>query len=724
MAVVVLGKKITAAAAGAVMVLTAVVAIGKTAASASSIVPTTSLTLDGVTLTVGAADLPSTEFTAAEPGDSSQSATDSTDNPYSAISLTAVPFGYDDPVEDLGTATASSASTWLTELSTTRVTGEGGVAVGTPTANLFGQTVTGIESRVSLSPDGGAPQSIVIDEWVVSAGSRLWVVRAESVAGPDAFVPSVVVTSANVNAPTTIDDTGSGYHVQSSVPAAGSTLPTPSWWSGTCDKGNDPGSYELGTTTYRGVMACGPRHRDRNGTEPWVYIGGWGEKEWECVELVMRYMYQAGYVTHGYQANGNQVVAHYNGTKMVRESNGKAGVSPQPGDVVSMGFDTTDGHTAIVIANHVNTSTGDGTIEILQENSSASGVGTMDVSDWRVQSTVGTGVTWLHDPTATPPPGTGQKPTNDYNGDGLTDLALRRPGTVVPDGNGFMVGQGTYLLQTTGGAAITGNGTLDSVFGESAVVPVPGDYNGDGKTDLALWEANVGDTNGTWLLHTTSGAAITGNGFLWGIPGDIPVPGDYNGDGKSDLVTWRPSTGMWYMRTVTGAAIAGTGTHFGQAGDIPVPGDYNGDGIADFALFRPSTGQWLIETTAGVTIPDFASTTGYGHPGDIPVPGDYNGDGVSDIALWRPSNGEWFLRTTAGGVITGDDFLWGVAGDYPVPGDYNGDGESDLATYRPSTGGWFFRTTSGRTITGTGSDFGVPGDVPMASLAFENIPPG
>ncbi|MGH2462675.1 MAG: N-acetylmuramoyl-L-alanine amidase [Candidatus Limnocylindria bacterium] len=67
-------------------------------------------------------------------------------------------------------------------------------------------------------------------------------------------------------------------------------------------------------------------------------------------------------------------------------------------------------------------------------------------------------------------------------------------------------------------------------------VPVPGDYDANGTTDLAVWRPS----NGTWYLH--SGATVQ-----WGLVGDVPVPGDYDANGTTDLAVWRPSNGTWYL---------------------------------------------------------------------------------------------------------------------------------------------------------------------------------
>ncbi|MEQ1907652.1 MAG: VCBS repeat-containing protein [Vicinamibacterales bacterium] len=289
-----------------------------------------------------------------------------------------------------------------------------------------------------------------------------------------------------------------------------------------------------------------------------------------------------------------------------------------------------------------------------------------------------------------------------------TDMAAYA-GPGLPGARGFAA---------PGNALYGGPRTLTSYIWEYLGFPCPvtvcrggrntkADADGDGKTDITIFRPS---TNAWWILKS-SGAFATYSNSTWGVPGDVPEPGDYDGDGKLDLAVYRPSTLQWWVLWSSTNFSTYNVYGWGLNGDKPKPADYDGDGKTDIAVYRPTTGGWwILKSSTGFAT---YSTYGWGLAGDVAVPGDYDGDGKADPAVYRPTNGTWWVLKSSGNFATYSTYGWGLIGDVAVPGDYDGDGKMDVAIYRPTTGGWWILKSSGNFNTYSTYGWGLIGDVPV-----------
>jgi FG-GAP-like repeat len=102
--------------------------------------------------------------------------------------------------------------------------------------------------------------------------------------------------------------------------------------------------------------------------------------------------------------------------------------------------------------------------------------------------------------------------------------------------------------------------------------------------------------------------------------------------------------------------------NFGRSGFIPVPGDYDGDGKTDAAVYQSSTGNWFIQgSSAGF----FTPALNFGGSGFVPVAGDYDGDGETDAAVYQSSTGNWFVKGSSAGFFA-PALNFGGSGFLPV----------------------------------------------------------
>ena len=232
--------------------------------------------------------------------------------------------------------------------------------------------------------------------------------------------------------------------------------------------------------------------------------------------------------------------------------------------------------------------------------------------------------------------------------------------------------------------------------------------------------------NGPWYLDANgNGAWDPGIDIAYasfGGPGDLPVVGDWNGDGiVAEIGVFR--NGAWYLDVnnngVWNPGIDIVYASFGGPGDLPVVGDWNGDGIAaDIGVFR--NGAWYLDANNnGVWNPGtdivYAS---FGGPGDLPVVGDWSGDGlVSEIGVFR--NGAWYLDANTNGIWNpGTDIVYaafGQTGDVPIVGDWIGDGATQIGFFR--NGSWYLDMNGNGvwnpSVDAVHTSYGGAGDLPV-----------
>ncbi|MEX2093076.1 MAG: SdrD B-like domain-containing protein, partial [Pirellulales bacterium] len=280
----------------------------------------------------------------------------------------------------------------------------------------------------------------------------------------------------------------------------------------------------------------------------------------------------------------------------------------------------------------------------------------LDAGHWVLGRFEGGNVSILREETFGHPEG---KPvTGDFNGDGVWDVGIYRDGRWYLD--------------------LNGNGVWDeddlwAKLGNEGDLPVTGDWDDDGKTDVGIY--GPAWARDPWAIQHEPGLPDSDN-----YP-TKPLAHKKNVPPTADEAT---SGGRVLKRTAQGNPRADLIDHvflYGAPGDVPVSGDWNGDGIRAIGVYRD--GEWTVDLDGDGRLTDSDGRYSFGQPGDLPVIGDFNGDGVDEIGVYRA--GEWIIDTNGNRQIDAHDtvFALGEAGDTPVVGDWDGDGTDDPGTYKP-----------------------------------------
>jgi hypothetical protein len=208
--------------------------------------------------------------------------------------------------------------------------------------------------------------------------------------------------------------------------------------------------------------------------------------------------------------------------------------------------------------------------------------------------------------------------------------------------------------------------------------------------------------------------------FMFGLPGEVPMLGDWDCDGLDTPGMFRPTDGYAYMRNNIAIGYGDVGFFLGQSGDVPIAGDFDGDGCDTVSLYRPSEGRVFVFNSLGSNDLGLGSADYsyyYGNPLDKPFSGDFDGDGIDTVGLHRESTGQVFLRNTNTRGAADIAFYYGNPGDRVVAGDWaekQEHGSDTVGVFRPYARTMHLRATNTPGAADWSFLYGNPKTVPVS----------
>ncbi|MGB3443084.1 MAG: FG-GAP-like repeat-containing protein [Actinophytocola sp.] len=303
----------------------------------------------------------------------------------------------------------------------------------------------------------------------------------------------------------------------------------------------------------------------------------------------------------------------------------------------------------------------------------------------------------------------------DFNGDGRDDVVTFTHDPLAD----------VYVALSNGTGFVGTTVKWHDFFALSGETPLTGDFNGDGRDDIVTFtHGSLSDVHVALSTGSSFGAAAKWHDFF-AIDGEVPSVGDVNGDGRDDIITFtRNNLADVYVALSTGSGFAASAKwhdFFGIAGESPGLADVNGDGRDDIVTFTHGA---QADVHVALSTGSLFGASAKWHDSFAagladPRLGDVNGDGKADIIQFSRDGIVHVGLSTGSGFGTPRKWhdFFAPQGEFPYVGDYNGDGKDDVVTFTKLSGADTYVALSTGTAFGPGPKwhefFGLPGETTL-----------
>lgn len=244
-------------------------------------------------------------------------------------------------------------------------------------------------------------------------------------------------------------------------------------------------------------------------------------------------------------------------------------------------------------------------------------------------------------------------------------------------------------------------------------ISVVNDFNGDLSGDMLFRDT---ETN-QWTIYQLANGEVSESFVKDGMSArtswQFSGSGDFNGDGRTDVLIRNAVSGQWYIYNLNGNSFVSRGYAAipdAETVEVQAVADFNNDSYADVLVRSEVTGEWIMTLLNNLTVvdelsPPMSKVLSW----NIVAAKDYDGNGSSDILIRNASSGSWYIYLYEDTDIISRGYITSLTEDLTdeiqTTGDFNGDGKVDVLLRNTETRQWSIIYMNGRTPHGTG---GIP----------------